>query len=115
MAEPKKTGVCLARRYRSTSNSGAAPRTSSISSRRSAPDRVVAGQVSCSTAEQCRRRTAHETVDRLVRAGPALLARLIDVNAIFEQVVNAFQIAPHADRPRHGRALDLQDLLDLVE
>src|SRR5690606_21844770 len=51
-----------------------------------------------------------------VRSGrAAAVPILIEVRAILEQVIDAAELAAHADRPRHGRALDVEDRLDLVE
>ena len=66
-------------------------------------------------AEKLGRLGAVEPLDDLVAAGPALLRRLVDVDAILEQVIDARQLATHADRPGHRRAADAQHLLDLVE
>ena len=51
----------------------------------------------------------------LEEADAAALARAIDVDPIFEQVINARELAPHADRPGDRGAGDLQDALDFVE
>jgi hypothetical protein len=60
-------------------------------------------------------RVAREPVDRLMAAHPALFDRYVKVNLVFEQMIDAEQIAAHADRPGQRRALDLQHALDLVE
>jgi hypothetical protein len=66
-------------------------------------------------AEELRGRRALQSVDRFVRARPALLTGLVGVDAILEQVVDALQVAPHPDGPGDRRATDLQHLLYFVE
>ncbi len=66
-------------------------------------------------AQEFARRGAAEPVDHAVGAGAALFTRRVDVDAVLEQVVDALQVAAHADRPGHRRAGDLQHVLDLVE
>jgi hypothetical protein len=58
---------------------------------------------------------AVESLDDLVAASPALFGRLVHVDAVLEQVVDAPQLATHADGPRDRRAGDAQHFLDFVE
>ena len=69
----------------------------------------------CAVAQELGGFIAIEPVDRRVSAGAPFFACLVDVDAIFQQVIDAAQIASHADRPGHGRTGDLQDLLDLIQ
>ena len=66
-------------------------------------------------AQEVAGRIARQPIDRRMRACAPLLGRLIDVDAVLEQVVDALQLPAHADRPRHGRARDLQHFLDFIE
>ncbi len=50
-----------------------------------------------------------------VLADAAALARGVGVDAVLEQVIDALQLAAHADRPGDRRGADLQHLLDLIE
>ena len=66
-------------------------------------------------AQQLLRLRRVETLDHAIVADAAALASLVDVDAVLEQVVDALQLAPHADRPGHGRRVDAQHRLDLIE
>src|SRR5690606_18495196 len=87
-----------------------------IEARRCAAHELDLLAKSCRTLAQKRLRfLAHQAIDVSACPDTSLLARLIDVDTILEQVIDASQIAAHPDGPGHGRALNLQDLLDLVE
>src|SRR5258708_4959775 len=68
-----------------------------------------------SRVSRSQRLGARDSLDRAILADPALIAGLVGVNAILEQVIDAAQLAPHADGPGNRRGADIEYLLDLVE
>ena len=56
-----------------------------------------------------------QSLDHAIRAALAAACRFIGVDLVFEQVIDAGEIAPHADRPRDGRRADLEHAFDFVE
>src|SRR5690606_4373583 len=66
-------------------------------------------------AEPLSRRVRRDPVDALDLRQSAAVSAVIEVDPILEQVIETAKLAPHADRPGDGRALDLQHRLDLVE
>ena len=66
-------------------------------------------------AQDLARRLACEAVDPAVLAHAAALARGIGIDAILEQVIDALQLASHADGPGDRGGCDLEHPLDLVQ
>ena len=58
---------------------------------------------------------AVQSLDDAIGAALAAPRRFVDVDAVFEQVVDAGEIAPHADGPGDGRGADLEHALDFIE
>ena len=58
---------------------------------------------------------ARKAIDHRMRTHAPLLRRLVDVDAVLQQVVDAAEIAPHADGPGDRCAADTEHLLDLVQ
>ena len=81
------------------------PRTSSISSSKRA----------ARSPRNSRAFGAVQALDRAIGAALAAPAGLVDVDAVFEQVIDAGEIAAHADGPGHGRGADLEHALDFIE
>ena len=66
-------------------------------------------------AEKLLRRIARERVDDAILADAAALTGGVDVDAILDEMVDAAQLAPHADRPGDRGGADAQHALDLVQ
>src|SRR6185312_12915209 len=58
---------------------------------------------------------ARQVLDGAVLADAAALARGVHVDAILAEMVDAAQLASHADRPGERRGGDAEHALDLVE
>ena len=58
---------------------------------------------------------AVQSLDHAIRAALAAPRGLVRVDPVFEQVVDAGEIAPHADGPGHRRGADLEHALDFIE
>src|SRR6202162_1402178 len=58
---------------------------------------------------------APDAVDGLVSPYSALLHRHVHIDLILEQMIDAEQIAPHADRPSDRRTLNSQYAFDFIE
>ena len=105
MAEPKNTGVCRPVEI-----------GVDVELRRAAAhqlDFVV--ETRCAVAEELAAFRAVQPLDGAVGAALAARRRFVHVDAVFEQVIDAGEIAPHADRPGHGRGADLEHAFDFIE
>ena len=95
IAEPKNTGVWRPLEIGVDVESAVPPRTSSISSSK----RAARSPRNSRAFALCRPSMV------ALRAALAALRRLVDVDAVFEQVIDAGEVATHADRPGDRRAV----------
>src|SRR6185436_5841157 len=58
---------------------------------------------------------AVQTLDHAVAAAFAAPRGLVDVDLVFEQVIDAGEVASHADGPGHGCGADLEHALDFIQ
>src|ERR1700733_4390701 len=58
---------------------------------------------------------ARDSLDRTVLAYPALFSGFVGIDAVLEQVINAAQLATHADGPGDRRSADAEHFLDLIQ
>ena len=58
---------------------------------------------------------AVQSLDHAIGAALAASRRLVDVDLVFDEVIDAGEIAAHADGPGHRRGADLEHALDFIE
>ena len=56
-----------------------------------------------------------QSVQNVAGVDPAIAGRVVKVNEILIEMVNAFQIPAHANRPGHGRTANFQHIFHFVE
>src|SRR4029079_17603650 len=66
-------------------------------------------------AEERTGRLACKPLDRAIGADAAAAGAVVDVDAVLAEMVDAGEVAAHAERPGDRRALDPEDALDFVQ